>query len=117
VPDKTAFATKPALARAMTGRALAAGVPFAWVAADSVYGVGEFELALRRAGKSYVLGIASNHSVKSWGKAKPVNGTAASIAQGLAPGEWLRLSAGDGTKGPRLYDWAYVELADLDASG
>ena len=47
---------------AMIERAIAAGVPFAWVAADSVYGVGELETALRRAGKGYVLGVASNHS-------------------------------------------------------
>jgi SRSO17 transposase len=117
VPDKTVFATKPALARAMIERAIAAGVPFAWVAADSVYGVAGIEMALRRAGKGYVLGITSNHSVKSWGKAKPIAGPADGIAQGLAPGDWKRLSAGDGTKGPRLYDWAYMELADLDASG
>jgi SRSO17 transposase len=106
VPDKTAFATKPAIARTMIERAIAAGVPFAWVAADSVYGVGEVETALRRAGKGYVLGITSNHSVKSWGKGKPIAGTAASIAQGLPAAQWRRLSAGDGTKGPRLYDWA-----------
>src|SRR5919112_2010817 len=37
------------------------------------------------------------------------------IAKTLAPETWQRLSAGDGTKGPRLYDWAYVELADLEA--
>jgi len=116
VPDKISFATKPALARTMIERAIAAGVPFAWVAADSVYGAGEVETALRRAGKGYVLGIASNHSVKSWGKAKPIAGTASSIAQGLAPAEWKRLSPGDGTKGARLYDGAYVELADIDAS-
>ena len=29
---------------------------------------------------------------------------------------WQRLSAGEGTKGPRLYDWAYLEPADLDAA-
>jgi SRSO17 transposase len=116
VPDKTAFATKPALARIMIERAIAAGVPFAWVAADSIYGVGAVETALRRAGKGYVLGVASNRGVSSWGKAKPVAGTAESVAQGLAPSDWKRLSAGDGTKGPRHYDWAYVELADLDAS-
>ncbi len=95
---------------------MAAAAPFAWVAADSVYGVGAVEGALRRAGKGYVLGIASNHSVTSWGKAKPIAGTAESVAQSLAASDWRRLSAGDGAKGPRLYDWAYVELADLDAS-
>jgi SRSO17 transposase len=115
VPDKTAFATKPALARAMIERAIAAGVPFAWVAADSVYGVGEIEMALRRAGKGYVLGINSNHSIKSWGRGRPLAETADGIAQDLPAAAWRRLSAGEGTKGPRLYDWAYVELADLDA--
>jgi SRSO17 transposase len=115
VPDTTAFATKPALAVAMIERAIAAEVPFAWVAADKVYGVGDVERTLRRAGKGYVLGVASNHGVSSWGRAKSVAGTVASVAQGLAPAEWKRLSAGEGTKGPRLYDWAYVELADLDA--
>src|SRR5271157_2655758 len=116
VPEETAFATKPALAVAMIERAIAAAVPFAFVAADSVYGVAGVEMALRRAGKGYVLGVASNHSVNSWGKAKPIAGTAESVAQGLAPSDWKRLSAGDGAKGPRLYDWAYVELADIDAS-
>ena len=71
---------------------------------------------LRQAGKGYVLGVAKNHSVTSWGKAKPIAGTAESVAHGLASSDWKRLSAGDGAKGPRLYDWAYVELADLDAS-
>jgi SRSO17 transposase len=116
VPEKTAFATKPALAAAMIERAIAATAPFAWVAADSVYGVGEVERALRRAGKGYVLGVAKNHGVNSWGKAKLIAGTAESVAQGLAASDWKRLSAGEGTKGPRLYDWAYVELADIDAS-
>jgi SRSO17 transposase len=116
VPEKTAFATKPALTVAMIERAIAASVPFAWVTADSVYGVGSLETALRLAGKGYVLGVAKNHSVTSWGKAKRIAGTAESVAQDLAASDWKRLSAGEGTKGPRLYDWAYVELADLDAS-
>jgi SRSO17 transposase len=57
VPPKMGFATKPRLALAMIERAVAAKVPFMWVAADSVYGVGEIEMALRRAGKGYVLGV------------------------------------------------------------
>lgn len=46
VPPTIGFATKPALALAMIKRAMAADVPFAWVAADSVYGVGDIEMAL-----------------------------------------------------------------------
>ncbi|MGY3622296.1 SRSO17 transposase [Bradyrhizobium sp. USDA 10063] len=66
VPETVAFATKPQLAVSMVKRAIAADVPFAWVAADSVYGVGDLETALRRAGKGYVLGVHANHWFGSW---------------------------------------------------
>ena len=29
-------------------------------------------------------------------------------AAGVPPEGWHRLSAGEGSKGPRLYDWAYL---------
>jgi len=116
VPTDASFATKPALAAQMILRAIAAGVPFAWVAADSVYGVGDIEQTLRRAGKGYVLGVSSNHHFGSWVGKPAVAGTAAEIAQDLDPAAWQRLSAGDGTKGARLHDWVYLELADLDAA-
>ena len=115
VPEAVAFATKPALAVQMIRRALAAEVPFSWVAADAVYGVGDVEQALRRACKGYVLGVKSDHRFGSWSGKPPVAGTAAEIARDLGPGAWQRLSAGEGTKGARLHDWAYCELADLDA--
>jgi len=115
VPDKVSFATKPQIARRMIARAIAAEVPFSFVAADSVYGTGEIETMLRKAGKGYVLGVASNHVFRSWGKEQLVGGTAAKIAQDLPKSAWRRLSSGEGTKGPRLHDWAYLELADLDA--
>ncbi len=116
VPDDVGFATKPRIACRMITRAIAAGVPFAFVAADSVYGVGDIEMVLRKAGKGYVLGVAANHVFNSWGKEQFVRGTAATIAQDLPKTTWRRLSAGDGTKGARLHDWAYVELADLDGA-
>jgi len=115
VPEAIEFATKPSLARAMIQRALAADVPFSWVAADSIYGVGNIEMALRRAGKGYVLGVSSNHGFTSRGKSSPVSGTAKEIAAALPEDAWQRLSSGAGTKGARLHDWAYLDLADLDA--
>jgi SRSO17 transposase len=115
VPGDVSFATKPQIARGMIARAIAAKVPFSFVAADSVYGTGEIETALRKAGKGYVLGVAANHLFHTWGKKQMVRGSAAKIAENLPKSAWRRLSAGDGTKGARLHDWAYLELADLDA--
>jgi SRSO17 transposase len=97
----------------MIARAMAASVPFKWVAGDTVYGVGDIEQQLRRAGKGYVLGVSSAHVFRSWGKRRSVAGTAAEIAQTRRAPDWKRLSAGAGTKGPRLHDWCYLELADL----
>jgi SRSO17 transposase len=111
VPGDVSFSTKPQLAAEMIERALAAGVPFRWVAADSVYGVGDIERDLRQAGKGYVLGINSNHWFASWGKPQRVIGTAEEIAKTQQRSDWRRLSAGAGTKGPRLHDWCYLELA------
>jgi SRSO17 transposase len=57
VPDDVGFATKPKLATRMIARAIAARVAFKWVAGDTVYGIGDIEQQLRRAGKGYVLGL------------------------------------------------------------
>src|SRR5487761_1285741 len=61
VPVDVGFSTKPKLATRMIARAIAASVPFKWVAGDTVYGVGDIEQQLRRAGKGYVLGVSSAH--------------------------------------------------------
>jgi SRSO17 transposase len=116
VPPEIGFATKPRLAMAMVKRAIAADAPFRWVTADSIYGIGEMEMMLRRAGKGYVLGVNATQQFNSWTDKPPVSGTAKEIAKSLDASAWQRLSAGAGTKGGRLYDWAYLELADLDAS-
>ncbi len=90
VSDDVGFATKPKLAARMIGRALAAHVPFAWVAADTVYGVSEVERVLRRAGKGYVLGVTGDHLFHSWDKPQPVAGSALAIAEAL---QTIRLAA------------------------
>ena len=61
-----------------------------------------------------MLGVNANHWFASWGKQQRVAGTAEEIAKTQQPSDWRRLSAGAGTKGPRLHDWCYLELADLD---
>ncbi len=104
MPAAVSFATKPQIACRMIARALAAQVPFSFVAADSVYGTGDIETMLRKAGKGYVLGVAANPVFRSWGKQQLVDSTAARIAQNLPKRLWRRLSSGEGTKGPRLHE-------------
>ena len=94
-PEDVHFATKPQIARRMIMRAIATGVPFGFVSADSVYGVGDIEMTLRKAGKGYVLGVAANHVFKSWGKEPFVRGTAATIAHALPKTAWQRLPTSD----------------------
>jgi SRSO17 transposase len=112
VPDDIAFATKPAMARAMVGRLLDAGLPCAWVLADALYG-SDYKLRrmLEERGQPYVLAVRSNQSIRfltdDWGL---VQTDPATTAGGLEDADWHALSAGEGAKGPRLYDWARVAL-------
>ncbi len=88
VPAEIEFATKPQLAAGMIARAIAARMPFAWVAADTVYGVGDVERDLRRVGKGYVLGVSSAHWFGSWNRTRPLGGSAEDIAKTLQPSDW-----------------------------
>jgi SRSO17 transposase len=110
IPDEVGFATKPKLGLAMLERARAAGLPFAWVTADSIDGA---DSVLRRwlqaHGLGYVLAVTRAQRL---GPAR-VEGRVA----GLPPTAWQRLSAGDGAKGPRLYDWAYLPYGGDAAPG
>ena len=104
IPDDMTFTTKPMLGLAMLERARASGVPFAWITGDSVYG-GVY--AIRQWAQQhrcgYVLTVASNQHLGL----RPV----AAWIEGLGEADWQCLSAGDGAKGPRLYDWAFLPHA------
>ena len=64
IPDDRAFATKPELARQMIDRALDAGVPFGWVAADEVYGQHTpLRESLEQRHASYVLAVPKSFTV------------------------------------------------------
>jgi SRSO17 transposase len=108
IGDDVPFATKPALAEKMIGRAVTAGVPFAWVAADEVYG-GNPGLRewLEEQGISYVMAVACSEPVTVPAGRFRADELAALVP---APG-WQRLSCADGSKGPRLYDWAVIGTA------
>jgi SRSO17 transposase len=93
----------------MITRALDAGTPAGWVAADEVYGQDprlRAELARRRLG--FVLAIPKNHPIVTPAGPLP----ACELAKRLPARAWQRLSAGPGAKGPRWYDWALIEAAD-----
>lgn len=108
VPEEVEFATKPQLARQMLARAFDANVPCRWIIADSIYGKDrKLRMFLEARKQSFVLGIPSNESLWIDG---PNYHKASEIAEELAPRRWKRLSAGDGAKGPRFYDWAMVKL-------
>src|SRR6195256_1696936 len=59
VPVGTGFTTKPKLATRMIARAIAAPVPFKWVAGDTVYGVGDIEQHCVGPAKATCLGSAA----------------------------------------------------------
>jgi SRSO17 transposase len=101
IPETVTFATKPKQGLAMLERARLAGLPFAWITGDSVYGA---DRAIRRWAerlrRGYVLTVTSAQRVG-------LRSVSARI-EGLPPDAWQRLSAGEGAKGPRFYDWALL---------
>lgn len=111
VPESVEFATKPAMAREMIVRLLDEGTPCAFVLADAVYGSDHrFRRMLEDRGQPYVLAVRSNHALRFLQEWALVQTDPASMIAELPPEAWQPLSAGEGAKGPRLYDWAWVPL-------
>jgi SRSO17 transposase len=103
------FATKPQLAQQMLQRALAAAVPARWVTGDSVYGDDRrLGVWLEAQPLASVLAVSGKEYVGLGGPQRRFN----TILAALPEDGWSRLSAGDGAKGPRWYDWHWRPLAD-----
>ena len=107
IPDEVGFATKGELAQRMLARAFAARVPAQWVVGDTVYSYDEMRGWLEEQGRNFVLAVPETHAVWIAGQSQPVG----LVAALLPPGAWTVLSAGEGSQGPRLYEWAWLSLS------
>jgi SRSO17 transposase len=113
IPESVRFQTKPEPAVQMLARWQQAQVPIAWVVADTVYG-GNLDLGTwcEQQQYPYVLAVPCDEPVgivTSDGRCRRV--TVAEVeALLLTEQDWQRLSMSEGTKGPRLFDWAAAPI-------
>ena len=118
VPERIEFRTKPQLAQMMLERAVGSGIPFGWVTGDEVYGSDRnLRRWLEREGIPHVLAIKSNEKLWAWTEKGPRQVRADRLASWVDECDWQRLSAGDGAKGPRFYDWTTVAIRPLREPG
>jgi SRSO17 transposase len=115
IPQERRFATTPQLAQQLLQRALAAAVPARWVTGESVYGEDRrLRVWLEAQPLADVLAVSGQEDVWLGWQQRQVKTLLATW-----PGEgWIRLSAGNGAKGPRWDDWHWLPLADpVDPTG
>jgi SRSO17 transposase len=114
IPETVTFATKPELAKRMVQRTQEAGLPICWVVADTVYGHSpDLRLFLEEQGDAYAMAVPSIEVVCVQTPTGCLLSDVADIAQrALRPKDWHRLSQSQGTKGPRLFDWARLPVLD-----
>ena len=118
VPEDAVFRTKPQLAQLMLGRAVESGVPFAWFTRDEVYGSDrKLRLWLEREEIPHVMAVKSNEELWALTDRGPLQVRADRLASQVDEGNWVRCSAGNGAKGPRVYDWAAVDIRPLRELG
>src|SRR6185437_13400224 len=113
IPATRRFATKPQLAQHMLDRAFAAGVPARWVVGDCIYGAEDLRRWLEDEEHAYVLAVTSTHTLWEQGEQRRV----AELVERHPELGWVRLSAGEGSQGPRRYDWAWMRLPSTSAPG
>lgn len=67
--------------------------------------------------QSYVLAVRSNYHLRFIDQESFVETDPKTIAEDLPAEAWMRLAAGEGAKGLRLYDWARIALPWSAANG
>ena len=111
VPEPVTFATKPQIACDLIAAALDAGTPCAWVLADALYGSdSRLRRMLEARRQPYVLAVRSNHTLRMLSGTGLLQTDPAQLADDLPGNSWAAHAAGEGSKGPRLYDWARIAL-------
>ena len=114
VPSGVGFATKVTLAKRLLGRAFAAGVSARWVVADCLYGrAHHFRHWLEEQGQPQVVGVLPDQVVVHEGRRQRARALAASLPAAV----WVRRSAGGGSQGDRVHDWACVPLDEEAPEG
>ena len=107
IPKSVTFKTKAELARQMIERVLRLGLRPSWITADEIYGHdGKFRFWLEEIGQPYVLAVPSNQYVTRGFSQYKV----ADLVRELSEDSWVKINAGTGTKGPRLYNWAVLRI-------
>jgi SRSO17 transposase len=112
IAETVQFCPKWELALHMLKRARQAGITFKWVVADSVYGQAvELRKWLEAHEIAYGLAIPSDEAVC----VKTTNGVVLAEAKEIEARviqqqDWHRLILNQGTKGPRLFDWAILPM-------
>jgi SRSO17 transposase len=107
-PDEVCFATKTEHFKAMLNRAIEAGVPFAWVTADEAYGQSKsLRCRMEQRSISHVMCVKTSDTVLTRGMGER---RVDDLVTGLPPQAWKRLSAGKGSHGERMYQWARIPI-------
>lgn len=107
IPPERKFLTKPEFARMMIERSIASGIPFKWVAVDAVYGDNRhLRLWLEGRQKAYVFAVSGKEYVSIGFTQFRIK----DLLKDLPEDGWKRMSAGDGSKGPRFYDWLLIDV-------
>jgi SRSO17 transposase len=114
VPASVAFATKPTLAQQMLERAFAAGVPAVRVTSDEISGDDpDLRRWLEAERHRCVLAVSSNHALWHDGVLQRID----ALVTALPVVAWASVSAGEGSQGERLHEWACLRLPFPTADG